>query len=149
MRELTIAAGPETVWEFLVDPEKADTLDGHERRSSARPGGEYRATVLPGDTWRSAGSSRSTGPAGSCSPGAGSRAMRRAREWRRRPGRSTIEIDLEPDGDGTHLRFVHRDLPTAEATAAHAHGWDHYLARLVIAALGGDPGRDTWLDREM
>ena len=62
------------------------------------------------------------------------------------PGSTTIEIDLEPDGDGTQMRFVHRDLPSAEATASHAHGWEHYLDRLGIAAAGGDPGRDTWLD---
>jgi len=62
---------------------------------------------------------------------------------------TSIEIDLEPEDDGTRLRFVHRDLPTAEATASHAHGWDHYLDRLVTAAAGKDPGRDTWLDGEM
>ena len=38
-------------------------------------------------------------------------------------------------------------VPDAEAAAKHAHGWDHYLARLEIAARGDDPGRDTWLDQ--
>ncbi len=66
-----------------------------------------------------------------------------------KPGSTTIEIDLEPQGDGTHLRFVHRDLPSAEATQSHAHGWAHYLERLVAAAAGDDPGRDPWLDGEM
>ena len=55
-------------------------------------------------------------------------------------------MELEPDGEGTLLRFMHSGLPDAEATAQHAHGWDHYLPRLEIAARGGDPGRDTWLD---
>jgi hypothetical protein len=44
---------------------------------------------------------------------------------------------------------VHRDLPDNEATASHAHGWDHYLARLVVAARGGDPGTDPWISGEM
>ena len=58
------------------------------------------------------------------------------------PGASTIEITLEPDGDGTHLRFEHRDLPSADSAGRHAHGWDHFLPRLVEAATGRDPGRD-------
>ena len=58
------------------------------------------------------------------------------------PGASTIEIELEPSGAGTTLRFRHYDLPGAEAARSHAHGWDHYLARLVVAGGGGDPGED-------
>ena len=65
------------------------------------------------------------------------------------PGSSTIEIVLEPDGDGTRLRFTHGGLPTAESAGRHAHGWDHFLPRLVEAAGGGDPGRDPWLDGEL
>ena len=61
-------------------------------------------------------------------------------------GSSTLEVELEPQGDGTLLRLTHSGLPDAEETAKHAHGWDHYLARLEIAARGDDPGRDTWLD---
>ena len=45
------------------------------------------------------------------------------------PGSSTVEIELEPDGDGTLLRFTHRDLPSAEAAESHSNGWDHYLER--------------------
>jgi len=65
------------------------------------------------------------------------------------PGSSTIEIELTPDGDGTRLRFVHRDLPSDEAAASHGHGWDHYLERLATAAPGGDPGEDPWLSGQM
>jgi len=61
------------------------------------------------------------------------------------PGSSTIEVDLTPEGGGTNLRFVHKDLPNAEAVGSHAHGWDHYLPRLEIAAAGGDPGEDPWV----
>ena len=65
------------------------------------------------------------------------------------PGSSTVEIELAPDGDGTRLRFTHRDLPNAEAVESHGHGWDHYLQRLAVAAGGGDPGSDPWLSGEM
>ena len=148
VRELTIAARPETVWEFLVDPEKATRWMGIEATLEPEPGGTYLVTVLSGNvasgqfvevdrprrlvfTWGWE-PSKMEGPGMAVTPGS-----------------STIEFDLEPEDDGTRLRFVHRDLPTAEATASHAHGWDHYLDRLVTAAAGKDPGRDTWLDGQM
>jgi hypothetical protein len=58
------------------------------------------------------------------------------------PGASTVEIELEPSGDGTLLRFRHYGLPSAESARSHAHGWDHYLQRLVVAGRGDDPGED-------
>jgi uncharacterized protein YndB with AHSA1/START domain len=64
-------------------------------------------------------------------------------------GSSVVEFELTPSGDGTTLRFRHRDLPSADAAASHAHGWDHYLARLAIAARGDDPGEDPWLSGNM
>jgi hypothetical protein len=62
------------------------------------------------------------------------------------PGSSTVEIELVPEAGGTKLLFTHRDLPTRESTDRHAHGWNHYLERLAIAAGGGDPGPDPWLE---
>jgi uncharacterized protein YndB with AHSA1/START domain len=59
------------------------------------------------------------------------------------PGSSTVEVDLIPDGVGTLVRFIHRDLPQASLDG-HAPGWDHYLARLRVAASGGEPGADTF-----
>ena len=58
------------------------------------------------------------------------------------PGSSTIEVELEPTDEGTLLRFVHSGFSNADETQKHAHGWDHYLPRLEIAAAGGDPGRE-------
>jgi uncharacterized protein YndB with AHSA1/START domain len=65
------------------------------------------------------------------------------------PGSTTIEYDLTPEGEGTRLRVVHSGLPSAEAASSHGHGWDHYFARLSIAAAGGDPGSDPWLTGDM
>ena len=56
------------------------------------------------------------------------------------PGASTVEIELVPEDGGTKLLFTHRDLPTRESADSHAHGWNHYLGRLAVAAGGGDPG---------
>jgi uncharacterized protein YndB with AHSA1/START domain len=143
-RELEIAASPETVWAFLVDPEKAVRWMGVSARLDPRPGGEYRVVVLPGHTasgefveldpprrlvftwgWEPEGDEPNVVP----------------------PGSSTIEIELVPRGDRTLLRFTHRDLPTAASAESHGHGWDHYLGRLEAASAGRDPGPDPWLEQ--
>ena len=145
-REVAIAASPETVWQFLVDEEKATRWMGETASFDARPGGVYRVGVIPGHT--ASGEFVELDPprrlvfTWGWEPGAEG-------ENPVSPGSSTIEIDLRPDGDGTTLRFVHRDLPTSAAAESHAHGWDHYLERLRIAAGGGDAGRDPWLDGQM
>jgi uncharacterized protein YndB with AHSA1/START domain len=137
-RTLAIDASPETVWEFLVDPEKLMRWKGINADLDAQPGGIFRCEVIPGHiargeyveidkpnrlvfTWGWDGSEDVP------------------------PGSSTIVIELATDGDGTSLRFAHKDLPSAEAIASHAHGWDHYLPRLETAADGGDPGEDPWV----
>src|SRR3712207_9128929 len=48
-REMTIAASPETVWECLVDPEKATRWMGQSADFDPRPGGQYRVEVIPGE----------------------------------------------------------------------------------------------------
>src|SRR5437773_538154 len=57
------------------------------------------------------------------------------------PGQSTVEISLEPDGDGTRLRLTHRDLPP-DMHSFHRIGWDYALPRLATVAAGRDPGPD-------
>jgi uncharacterized protein YndB with AHSA1/START domain len=145
-RTISIAAAPETVWEFFVDPDKMMRWMGLRAELDPHTGGVYRCEVIPGHIalgayveldpprrlvftwgWEQSGDEESSVP----------------------PGSSTIEIELTPEGHGTSLRFVHRDLPSAESTASHAHGWDHYLPRLEVAAGGGDPGEDPWLTQEM
>ena len=143
-RELEIAARPETVWEFLVDPAKAVRWMGLDVTLDPRPGGEFRMLVIPGhsasgeyvevDRPRRLVFTWGWDDADANDPNAVP------------PGSSTIEIELEPSGDGTLLRFTHRDLPSAASADSHGHGWDHYLGRLGTAAGGADPGRDPWLD---
>ena len=145
-RTISIAARPETVWEFLVDPEKATRWMGTSATIEARPGGEYRCEVLPGHIAR--GQYVELDPprrlvfTWGWEKGGGDDAVVS-------PGSSTIEIELTPEGDGTRLRFVHRGLPTPESAESHAHSWDHYLARLEVAAAGGDAGEDPWLTQGM
>lgn len=145
-RTISIDASTETVWEFLVDGEKATRWMGTSTTIEPRPGGAYRCEVLPGNTaageiveldpprrlvftfgWSTGGAEGNPVPAGS----------------------STVEITLTPEGDRTRLHFVHRDLPNAAAVESHAHGWDHYLSRLRVVASGGDAGPDPWLTEGM
>jgi uncharacterized protein YndB with AHSA1/START domain len=58
-------------------------------------------------------------------------------------GSTVVEVTLEPDGEGTRLRLVHRGVP-GESAGRSAAGWEHYLARLALAAAGLDPGADPW-----
>ena len=143
-RELEIDASPETVWEFLVDPEKATRWMGMTATLDARPGGEYRVEVIPGNT--------AVGEFVELDP-----PHRLVYTWGWEPsGRgevdpasTRIEIELIANGDGTILRFRHHELPTAKAAESHGHGWDHYFERLVVAASGGDAGVDPWIENPM
>jgi uncharacterized protein YndB with AHSA1/START domain len=58
------------------------------------------------------------------------------------PGASTVEIRLVGERGGTSVELEHRDLPTGEVRG-HVVGWQHYLARLELAAAGSDPGVDA------
>ena len=60
------------------------------------------------------------------------------------PESTMIEIDLIEREGGTLLRLTHSGLPTPAQCAAHEEGWAHYLARLAVAAGGGDPGPDRF-----
>ncbi|MDQ2983991.1 MAG: SRPBCC domain-containing protein [Actinomycetota bacterium] len=138
-RELAIDASPETVWEFLIDPEQATKWMGQEASFDARPGGEYRWDVIGGHVasgeFVEVDAPRRLVFTWGWEPGAdGPNPVP--------PGSSTIEIELVPSGEGTTLRFRHYDLPDAGAAQSHAHGWDHYLGRLVVAGRGDDPGED-------
>jgi uncharacterized protein YndB with AHSA1/START domain len=146
-REVAIAASPETVWGFLVDPEKQKRWMGQDVTSDVSPGGSYRTEVIPSHV--------ASGEFVEIDP---PRRLVYTWGWETReggdpnpvpPGSSTIEIDLVPAGEGTQLHFVHRDLPSAESAESHSHGWDHYLQRLKTVAAGGDPGVDPWLSGEM
>ena len=142
-REIAIDADPETVWEFLVDPDKATRWMGISASLDPRPGGAYRVEVIPGNV--------AVGEFVELDP-----PRRLVQTWGWEPGgagdvapaTTRIEIELVPNGEGTTLRFKH-ELPTPKSAESHAQGWDHYLERLVVAARGDDPGVDPWIERPM
>jgi uncharacterized protein YndB with AHSA1/START domain len=142
-RELTIDASPETVWEFLVDPEKATRWMGMSATLDPRPGGEYRVAIIPGNT--AVGEFIEVDPP---------RRLVQTWGWDPggrgdvSPGATRIEYELIANGDATILRFRH-ELPTSKSAESHALGWDHYFERLAVAAAGGDPGVDPWIETPM
>jgi uncharacterized protein YndB with AHSA1/START domain len=142
-REIAIAARPETVWRFLVDPQQAIRWMGQFAEFDLRLGGRYRVQVIPGHV--AGGTFVEIDPP-----------RRLVYTWgwegeqaRVPTGSTTVIFELQPRGNGTLLRFTHRDLPNAEAVASHAHGWDHYFERLAMVASGGHPGVDPWIEGPM
>lgn len=136
-REIEIAAKPETVWKLISDPKEAVRWIGQSADFDLRPGGRYRVGVVPGHVAR--GEFVEIDPP-----------RRLAFTWGWEgdnnvpPGTTTVIFELVPRGNGTLLRFTHRDLPTAAAAESHGHGWTHYLERLATEASGNRAGEDPW-----
>lgn len=136
--ERWIDAPPETVFSFFEDPARWLQWQGVEAVIQPRPGGVFRMNVR--------GDGLASGRFVEVRPH-----ERIVFTWGWEasadvpPGSTTVEIDLHRDGDRTHVRLRHRDLPDADAVAQHRIGWEHYLDRLVVAAAGGDPGPDPAL----
>jgi len=134
VREVRIDATPETVFGFFVAPAKMARWKGRKAQLDARPGGIYRVEI--NDQAVARGEYVEVDPP---------RRVVFTWGWEGghpvAPGSSTVEVDLTPDGEGTMLRLTHRGLPDDEIEQ-HAHGWDHFLPRLEVAAPGGDPGPD-------
>lgn len=139
VREVTIAAPPEQVFEYFIDPDKMVRWKGISAELEPKSGGTYRVDmngrdVIRGEYLEIVRPSRvvfSFGWEGEGNP--------------LPPGSSQVEIDLIAKGAGTLVRLTHRDLPS-EMAERHTQGWDHFLERLVIAGAGGDAGRDPWVD---
>jgi uncharacterized protein YndB with AHSA1/START domain len=133
--EVTIDASPKTIFGFLIEPEKMARWMGT-AELDPRPGGVYRLAAANGQT--AIGEYLEVHPYdrvvftfGWDEPGAYVP-----------PGSSTVEITLTTQGKSTLVKLVHSGL--GELTLNdHTQGWNHYLGRLAIAAIGGDPGPDA------
>jgi uncharacterized protein YndB with AHSA1/START domain len=134
--QMRVAARPEIVFAFFVQPELYRRWKGNAAELDPRPGGLYRVTMPTGQvalgeyvvveppsrvvfTWGFEGSPDLP------------------------PGSSTVEVTLVADGDGTIVRLRHAGLPDEIWREQHAAGWRRYLERLSVAASGGDPGADA------
>ncbi|HEV3353781.1 MAG TPA: SRPBCC family protein [Acidimicrobiales bacterium] len=141
VREIMIDATPETIWPFLTDPARHVEWLGTVAEIDPRPGGVYRVLVQ--------GENQSVGEYLEVVP---NEKVAFTFGWAKegnpiKPGSTTVEITLHPEGDKTLVRLVHRGLPD-DAVSDHTRGWDHYLGRLGVAATGGNAGPDTAPDEE-
>ncbi|MBI4220033.1 MAG: SRPBCC domain-containing protein [Chloroflexi bacterium] len=134
-----IDARPEIVFSFFTDPARMVRWKGRSAQLDPRPGGIYRVDINGRDI--------ASGKYVEISP-----YSRIVYTWGWEapgspvpPGSSTIEVSFRPDGAGTIVTLVHKDLP-APARQQHEMGWQHYLARLVKAGAGIDPGTDPFAD---
>jgi uncharacterized protein YndB with AHSA1/START domain len=136
-RELRIEASPETVFEFFVDPDRMIQWMGRQAELDPRPGGTFRVDLNGRHVSRGeyVEVDRPNRVVFTFGWEGGTSVVQ--------PGTSTVEVSLSVDGEGTLVRFAHRDLPE-ESRDSHGHGWDHYFQRLAVAASGGDPGEDPW-----
>jgi uncharacterized protein YndB with AHSA1/START domain len=139
VKDVRIDARPETVFGFFTEPDKLTRWLCVEAAVDPRPGGINHQTH-PGDESYPGGPFYMRGEFVEVSP-----PSRVVFTWGFEnpevgvpPGASTVEVTLTPDGDGTRVRLVHRDLPEAERPS-HDEGWTGMLERLAVAAPGGDP----------
>jgi uncharacterized protein YndB with AHSA1/START domain len=125
-RELRIAARPEIVFAFFTDPAKMIRWMGKQATLDPRPGGicriDIHGYITRGEYLEVVPHSRVVFTWGWEDEGSTPR-----------PGESTVEISLTPDGAGTILRLRHLGL-NAEERTKHGLGWDQFLPALVAEA---------------
>ena len=129
-RTIFIAAPPEAVFEFLVDPSQMSQWIGRSHALDAQPGGLFQVEVSHRNV--------AIGKFVEVKP-----PRRVAFTWgwesddtsltALKPGTSLVEIDLEPRNGGTLLRLRHTKLPTG-LEGKHGERWSHYLGQLGRAA---------------
>lgn len=140
--EIEIEAPPEIVFSFLTDPTRMLAWIGQSVQLDPRPGGTLRIDVNGRDIV--AGEIEEVDP-----PHFIAFTWGWDREDTSLPaGSSRVEIRLEPRDRGTFLRLRHIHLPP-DVREEHAAGWEHYLARLAVAAGGGDPGPDPLATKDI
>lgn len=127
-REIFIAASPETIFRFLVDPALMARWIGEEHVLDPQLGGIFRIALRAGTI--ASGAYREIVP---------HRRVTFTWGWEGRddlpPGASLVEIELEPKDGGTLLRLRHSGLPR-DALAPftpeeHGKRWTYYLSRLA------------------
>lgn len=140
--ELKIAARPETVFAYFTDPARIVRWMGTDATLDPRAGGICRINI---------NGAVMLGRYAEIDP---YRRIVLTWGWEQQlfsvPAQSTeVEITFTADDEDTIVRLTHRRLPNTAAAAFHQAGWEHYLQRLATAALGGEPGLDSWQDPEV
>jgi uncharacterized protein YndB with AHSA1/START domain len=141
-REIRVEAAPEAVFEFFTDPERMVQWMGSAATLDPRPGGVFGFNTMA--DFFIAGEYVAVEPYRRIVFTWGYGAFPDDQTNPLPPGSSTVEVVLVPDGEATIVNLTHR-IP-ADLADFHAMGWEHYLARLMIAATGSDPGPDPFIE---
>ncbi len=135
-KSVLVPLSADETFALITQPDRLRRWQVITARVDLRAGGDFRWTVIPGNS--------ATGTFTEVDPG---RRVVFTWGWEGSaelpPGASTVTITLEPAAGGTLVHLVHEGL-TGEQAASHAAGWNHYLDRLVRAATEGDAGADEW-----
>jgi uncharacterized protein (TIGR03086 family) len=135
-KSVVVPLSADETFDLITQPDRLRRWNSIAARIDVRAGGDYRWTIVPGNS--AAGTITEIEPGKRLVLGWGWEGSTELP-----PDASTVTITLEPTHDGTIVRLVHDGL-SVEQEASHAEGWDHYLDRLVTAAADGDAGPDNW-----
>jgi len=132
-REVFIAASPETIFPFLVDPMLMARWFGLKHTLEPKPGGVFAVDVALEHLAR-----------GLFTQVVPNRRVAFTWGWESqdpslaalKPGESLVEIELEPQEGGTLVRLRHSKLPK-DMSEMHRERWAYYLMQLKIAVGGG------------
>ena len=132
---IDIAAEPERVFDYFLQPEKLVRWMGDFAQLEARADGLFRVDIngvlIRGHYVRIERPTLVEIAWGE----AGNEAMP--------PGATRVIVRLTPLAHGTRLNLEHHGLTVVEGQK-HAVGWPHFLGRLSLLATGSDPGADPW-----
>ena len=126
-----IAASPEVVFDFIVDPDKLIKWLGTAADIEPEPGGKFQVTI---------GDNIATGNYVTIEP-----PTKVVFTWGWEgsadvpPGSSTVTINLTPSDDHTLVELRHAGLPGGNDDE-HRKGWTFILPRLAAVLEARDPG---------
>lgn len=132
VKDVEIAAPPETVWSFFADPAKVAQWLGRSAEIDARPGGLVRVDFNGFDIMR--GEVLEMQPYSRLLMSWGWESLADGTQ----PGGSRVEITLTPEGAGTRLRLVHSGFVAMEHDSMDA-GWTDLLGVMARQAQGSEP----------
>jgi uncharacterized protein YndB with AHSA1/START domain len=135
VREVRIAASPETIFGFFTEPEKLTRWMCEAATTDPRPGGALHLQHRGASGDRAGREFHARGEF--VEVDFPTRVVFtwgwEESEFDTPPGSSTVEVTLEPQGEATLVRLVHRDLSPA-AAADHDGGWARLLEQLAAVA---------------
>jgi len=127
VKEVQIAASPETVFPFLIDSSLMAKWFGEKADLDPTPGGKFSVDIRNEHFAR-----------GEYTEIVPNERVAFTFGWEGNelvgPGSTTVVITLTAKDNGTELRLEHYDLPNDEMRGKHLEGWTNHLGQLVEAA---------------